>query len=195
MITYSYSTWKTVREFSFCFYGPFWIWSKKCLELSQKVTNLRSICRLGNVTHMYICTYVHNGTLFSKVWFLQKWWSTLNLPKVAVSQTVEQRGLDCIGRRGLAMPCHGCHLKPLGYSKHNKVQHWSLEGVDGPWRDRGVTEHRATEGPRHSLDPPTRGSKPAQPSPDTSWGIKIFPKMHNICLRLPKIYLKVSKFM
>ena len=34
---------------------PFRIWSQKRLKLSQKVTNLCSICRLGNVTHMYYC--------------------------------------------------------------------------------------------------------------------------------------------
>ena len=36
---------------------PFRIWSQKRLKLSQKVTNLCSICRLGNVTHMWTAPY------------------------------------------------------------------------------------------------------------------------------------------
>ena len=40
------------RKLCFVCMVPIWIWSQKWLKLSQKVTNLCSLCRLGNVTHI-----------------------------------------------------------------------------------------------------------------------------------------------
>ena len=92
------------KMFSVCMV-PFWIWSQKWLKLSQKVTNLCSICRLENVSHMRL----------SKIWVTT---ITRSVEKILAAKKMLQPPTTLVPKfAGIQqLSNHVCHDVGISYS-------------------------------------------------------------------------------